>query len=79
MFPFIFPNPIVKTDVQPYAAVFATLICVAKFGGIINERENRNNIIILGGTLFVAICVMVFSGVTLFACLIAAALVHFGV
>lgn len=63
--PFLFPNPIVKTNVQPYAAIIGTLILLFYPGSLLKTRQGRNMAIILGGTFLFSLLVMTFSGISI--------------
>ena len=55
--PFLFPNPIVKTNIQPYAALIGTVILLFHFGTLFKTVQSRNLALILGSTFAVALVV----------------------
>ena len=55
--PFLFPNPIVKTNIQPYAALIGTVILLFHFGTLFKTVQGRNLALILGSTFAVALVV----------------------
>lgn len=59
--PFLFPNPIVKTNIQPYAALLGTLIMLFRNRMLYKSAIGRTTAILLAGTLLVALLVMLFS------------------
>lgn len=63
--PFLFPNPIVKTNIQPYAALLGTIIILFHYNTLFKSIIGRKTAIILGGTFFVALLVMIFGGVSI--------------
>ncbi len=63
--PFLFPNPIITTNIQPYAAMVGSLVFLLGFGNLSQNFHWHNASIILGGTFLVSIIVMFFSGVTI--------------
>ena len=66
LFPFIFPNPIVKTNIQPYASLLGTIIIFSEIFVLNNSLLNKNKSFfgIAWATLFVALLVLCFSGIT---------------
>ena len=65
-FPFIFPNPIVETNIQPYAALLGTIIIFSEIFVLNNSLANKNKSFfnIAWATLFVALLALCFSGIT---------------
>lgn len=63
--PFLFPNPIVKTNIQPYAALLGTLILLFHFGSLLQYQQGRVVAVILSLTFFAALIVMIAGGVTM--------------
>ena len=71
MFPFIIPNPVVTTNIQPYAAILGTLVIVLETT-IRHKRsfalsKQNSFYIIAWGTLFIAVIVLLFSDVSITA------------
>lgn len=62
--PFLFPNPIVRTNVQPYAALLGTLIVVFRFNCLFRSPIGRKAGAILGVTLLSSLFVMLIGGVS---------------
>lgn len=63
MFPFIFPFPLITTDLQPYAAIFATLIVILDYNQL-NTKEYRS--IFIFGILLLVVSTIIFflSGIS---------------
>lgn len=62
--PFLFPNPVVKTNIQPYAAILGTFVFLFHHDALFNSVYGRNTAVILGGTFIVSLIVMLFSGIS---------------
>ena len=63
--PFLFPNPIVKTNIQPYASIIGTLIVLLYFSNAWQFIYVRNTFMILSMVFVVSIIVMFFSGISI--------------
>jgi len=63
--PFLFPNPIVKTNIQPYACIIGVLILLLYFGNAWHESYARNTFIMLGLFFYASLFVMVISDVSI--------------
>lgn len=50
--PFLFPNPIVKTNNQPYAAILGTLVLLMR-GSMLNKADRGGKWFLIGGLTFV--------------------------
>jgi len=71
MVPFLFPIPVVRTDVQPYAAILATAVIVSSF--FIHKEEGNKNwktfvkqnpfAVVALFTLLSAVGVLIFDGI----------------
>ena len=64
LMPFILPNPILKTDVQPYATIFGLLVILIDIVGLsfLDRKAGSWLFAISGFTFVVALIVMAFSG-----------------
>lgn len=62
--PFLIPNPIVVTNIQPYAAMFGTLIFILYGRYVIRSVTGRNVAIILGSTFGVSFIIMLINGIS---------------
>ena len=62
--PFLFPNPFVRTNIQPYAALVGTGILFFHFGTLVKTVYGRNVALILGGTFLVALLIMAVGGIS---------------
>ncbi len=68
MFPFIIPNPVVVTNIQPYAAIFGTVIVmsfIAKKKILVHFSKTGLFFAVAWVTLLVSIIVFAFSGVNI--------------
>ena len=63
--PFLFPNPIVRTNIQPYAALLGTLILLLHSVSLFKSIYGRNTALILGCTFLIALAVMLFGGISI--------------
>ncbi len=63
--PFLFPNPIVTTNIQPYASLCAALILVSHISILRHMVITRNVSIVLGLTFLVSVIVMLIGGVSI--------------
>lgn len=63
--PFLFPNPIVKTNIQPYAAVLGAMLLLLRWNKM-KEITAANIWLIIGGMTFLASVMLIFvNGVTM--------------
>lgn len=65
MLPFVFPNPIVKTDLQPYAALFGTIIIAIDGNNIRGMRDCSIVIAVTVCTFIAAFYVFCFSEISM--------------
>lgn len=67
LMPFILPNPILKTDVQPYALILGLVIIVINFFGIMSWEKKKGTtfFLVAAGTLLVSLVVLIFSGLSM--------------
>lgn len=57
--PFLFPNQVVDTNIQPYAALLGTLIVIFKFPLLWRTIYSKITLIVLGGTFLISLIVMI--------------------
>lgn len=65
MIPFMFPLPFVKTNMQPYSAILATIVLIFCIQQILSFNRVRTYFLIAGSTVVFAAFVMLFSGVNI--------------
>lgn len=65
MFPFLLPNPIISSDMQPYAAVLGTFVCLANLKSRGTRIFSKNHLIVLSITFTAAAFILVLSGMSM--------------
>ena len=63
--PFLFPNPIVNTNIQPYASILAIVVILLNYKVKIDMRRNYFSFILPLFTFLVAMVLMFISGVNI--------------
>ena len=61
--PFLFPNPIATTNVQPYASILAIAVLLLNWNKTVNFNKNVFNILVPTFTLIAAIAMLITSGI----------------
>ena len=70
LFPFILPNPIVTTNIQPYAAMLGTLVILSELLVLNHYRIRIGRVYFFGATWFalvVAVFILIISGISITA------------
>lgn len=63
--PFLFPNPIVRTNVQPYASIVAVVILLLHSGSLLDTTVGKRVAAILSVTFFIAVIILVAGGISM--------------
>lgn len=65
MIPFVFPNPIINTDMQPYATIIGVLIILLRIPQVVKYSSTRKWVAISGLTFVLAVLLLFINGITM--------------